>query len=84
MENRIPPWLPRKEQEMGKSDPAITLGDRLRHEASLALEDYLEDLIRLGRTNDESDHQGLERVRLQYFRLLEAAHWADNPDGEPF
>lgn len=67
---------------MSQADPPIILGDRLRLEASLALEDYLNDLIQLGRTNDQNNHEDMERVRLQYLRLLEAAQWADGPDEE--
>ena len=80
MDDRTTPPHSPEEREKSQADTRSTLGDRLRHEASLAREDYLYELIRLGRTNDENDHQDLEMARLQYLRLLEAASWADGPD----
>ena len=83
MDDQITPCLPREEREKSQADRPSTLGDRLRLEASLAKEDYLNDLIQLGRTNDQSDHESMERVRLQYLRLHEAALWANGLDEEP-
>jgi len=71
------------EFETGKNPyPQPTLSEILRYQAGLALEDYLENLSQWGEMIDETEHENLERGRLRYRRLLEAAGWAEDLSGK--